>query len=388
MIFLDEPYISDFLRKVIADNNLPVVDTAGGRAIGLDDNWHIISEAQAIERLLVQQWPLVYTASENCLGWIADNMKFCRLPEIVAKVKNKAAFRKLVKPLYPDYYFREVALDELDKIDINELKFPFVIKPTVGFFSLGVYILQEAAQWGDTLVQLTGDVGKIKHLYPTAVLDTKSYIIEEIITGREFAFDGYFDSDGEPVMLNIMEHYFDGVDDVSDRIYVTSAKIISEFKDEFESFLRKINKFLQAKNFVLHVEVRVGDDGIVRPIEVNPLRFGGWCTTADLTWYAYGENSYLNYLNQNKPNWDKILNDADDSVYALIVLDNSTGVAGSEISDFYYDKAIERFDNVLELRKINWKKYPLFGYFFAKVTSQRLNDLNTILTDDLSNYIT
>lgn len=387
MILLDEPYISEFLRKTIADNSLAVVDNTGGRSVGLGKSWNVVSESQAVDLLAKEKWPLVYTASENCLGWIADNLKFCRLPEIVGRVKNKAVFREMVRPMYPGYFFKEAALDSLDELDLDEVKFPFVIKPTVGFFSLGVYVVQSAGQWPETLKKLQGDVSKIRNLYPAAVLDTTSYLIEEVITGREFAFDAYYDSEGKPVVLNIMEHFFAGADDVSDRVYLTSKQTILEFRGKFEKFLSDVNGYLNARNFVLHVEVRVGADGVVRPIEINPLRFGGWCTTADLTWYAYGENSYLNYLNQRMPDWDKILANADDSIYALVVLDNSTGTDGSEISAFDYGRSLGRFENVLELRKADWTRYPLFGYCFVKVSPERMGDLNDILCDDLSAYI-
>ena len=42
-------------------------------------------------------------------------------------------------------------------------------------------------------------------------------------------------------------------------------------------------KLAGLKNFPLHTEVRVNEKGEIIPIEVNPMRFGGWCTTADFT---------------------------------------------------------------------------------------------------------
>ncbi|MCP3675252.1 MAG: ATP-grasp domain-containing protein [Gammaproteobacteria bacterium] len=32
-----------------------------------------------------------------------------------------------------------------------------------------------------------------------------------------------------------------------------------------------------------HDELRGDDKGTILPIEVNPMRFGGWCTSADIT---------------------------------------------------------------------------------------------------------
>ncbi len=136
----------------------------------------------------------------------------------------------------------------------------------------------------------------------------------------------------------------------------------------------------------MHVEVRVDNLGNIVPIEVNPMRFGGWCTTADLTWYAYGENSYLNYLLQNRPNWQRILAEGDDSVFALVVLDNSTGVDGQGIKSFDYEKVLKRFARPLELRRANWKEYPLFGYFFTHTPRDTMSELTDILNCDLKEY--
>ena len=60
------------------------------------------------------------------------------------------------------------------------------------------------------------------------------------------------------------------------------------------------------KNIPVHVEVRLKPDQQIIPIEVNPLRFGGWCTTADLAGMSFGINPYEMFLKQEKPDWEKI----------------------------------------------------------------------------------
>jgi hypothetical protein len=41
------------------------------------------------------------------------------------------------------------------------------------------------------------------------------------------------------------------------------------------------------------------------PIEVNPLRFGGFCTTLTL-WVTLGFNEYKCFCENKKPDWDTI----------------------------------------------------------------------------------
>lgn len=60
---------------------------------------------------------------------------------------------------------------------------------------------------------------------------------------------------------------------------------------------------MNLKNFPAHIEIRIDKNGNINPIEVNPLRFGGWCTTGDISWYAYGFNSYEYFLKGKKPDW-------------------------------------------------------------------------------------
>ena len=47
-------------------------------------------------------------------------------------------------------------------------------------------------------------------------------------------------------------------------------------------FLQSIGQQVGLKNFLVYVELRVDNEGVIYPIEINPLRFGGWCTTGDL----------------------------------------------------------------------------------------------------------
>ena len=85
----------------------------------------------------------------------------------------------------------------------------------------------------------------------------------------------------------------------------SGTKIISENRaiesnlEKFTDFAGKIGDLAGVKNFPVHIELRRDNDGILLPIEVNPMRFGGWCTTADISFLAYGFNPYLYYVSVN-----------------------------------------------------------------------------------------
>ena len=136
------------------------------------------------------------------------------------------------------------------------------------------------------------------------------------------------------MILNILHHIFSSGTDVSDRVYSTSKDIILKHKNAIEEFLKPIGKKAGLKNFPIHVEIRIDDKGVIRPIEVNALRFGGWCTTGDLSWHAYGINSYDYFINNKKPNWEQIFNSRPNKIYSIILLNNNSGYSEPEIKSF------------------------------------------------------
>ncbi|WP_287273102.1 MULTISPECIES: ATP-grasp domain-containing protein [unclassified Okeania] len=151
-----------------------------------------------------------------------------------------------------------------------------------------------------TIDLITEEIAQTKNLYPESVLNTNSLIIEEYIDGEEFAVDAYYNSIGKPVILGIFKHIFSSDNSVSQRVYCLFKEIIESNLEELTNFLEKIGDFARVKNFPVHIELRRNSNGILLPIEVNPIRFGGWCTTADLSFLAYGFNPYLYFYYQKK----------------------------------------------------------------------------------------
>ena len=388
MFFVDEPYISDLLRRTIRDNAVPVVATEVAQRLGMLPGTNWISEEQAVELAHELGDLRIYTASENSIGWIAQHLGFSTLPEKIDLFKNKAKFRELTHPLFPDFFFKEVAVADLKDIQARDLPLPFIIKPTTGFFSMGVYKVNDLADWKDTLASILAEIEQVKGLYPQEVLNINSFIVEECINGEEFALDAYLNAAGEPVVLSIYRHTFSSASDVGDRVYTTSKAIIEQNLVEFSAFVGEMGRLAGIRNFPLHIELRRGEDGKLLPIEVNPLRFGGWCTTADLTSLAYGFNPYLYYYTGQKPDWPQLLAGREGKLFSMIVLDNSSGVPVDQITSFDYARLLTRFEKPLDLRRIDYKKYHVFGFLFAETRVDNMGELNYILKSDLMEFIT
>lgn len=388
MILIDKPYISDYLIRTIKKNNFKIVATETARKMISDKSLNWISEKEAVQFVQKNPNSPIYSNSENIISWVEKNLNETKLPNQIQVFKNKIKFRELLQEVYPTYFFKGVKFENLETIAIHDLQFPFVIKPAIGFFSLGVHKVDEPQEWPTVLAKIKREIIEIKGFYPTEVLDTNYFIIEECIEGEEYAIDCYFNKNGEPIVLNIMHHVFSSGKDVSDRIYNTSKNIIENNIEEIEKFLQILGKKASLLNFPVHVEVRIDAQGTVTPIEVNPLRFGGWCTTGDLSGYAYGINSYEYFIQGKKPNWNQLLETRRDKIYSIILLDNSSGINETEIASFDYEQVLKDFEKPLSLRKVDFNKYPIFGILFTETSIGNEKELNKILTSNLQQYIT
>lgn len=387
MLLIDKPFASDFLINTIKQNNFPIIITEASKSMISDETLNWISEKEAIERYKNESDLLLYSNSENAISWIEKNLSFSKLPSQIQFFKNKILFRELLKDAFPNYFFKGVHLSELSKLETSTLKFPLILKPAVGFFSLAVHKVDNSTEWQTVLDNIEQEIESFKDMYPKEVVDVSNFIIEEYIEGEEYAVDCYFNANGDPIVLNVMHHIFSSDKDVSDRVYSTSKEIIEKYTSKIETFLKIVGEKAQLKNFPMHVEIRVDSNKNIIPIEINPLRFGGWCTTGDISYFAYGFNSYEQFLHQKTPNWNKIFETRKDKLYSLIVLDNNSGIKEKNIASFDYELLLKDFKKTLNLRKVDFRKYGVFGFLFIETSKENKTELNTILSSNLRKYI-
>ncbi|MGM0408851.1 MAG: ATP-grasp domain-containing protein [Bacteroidota bacterium] len=383
MFILENPYVSELLKNTIEKKNYDVVLNDISSELGFSEDVFLRNDEESINNYCDKK--VLYTNSENSIEWIVENLSTSEIVKHIDIFKNKFRFRELIQSIYPDFQFREISLDELDTIDISKYKKPFIIKPKYGFLSIGVYTIYNNDNWLEAVKEIKENTESHGSLFPKEVISPNNYIIEEFIQGTEYAVDAYYDKEGEPVVINILEHKFSSSDDVSDRLYITSKKIIEENIQDITAFLKKIGDILNIKSFPLHVEVRIHNNQLI-PIEINPMRFAGWCTT-DIVYYAYGINPYEYFIEQKKPVWKNILKDKEGKIYSVIILDKPKDINTNDIKRFDYDSVISRFNNVMECRKTDIKKYPIFGMLFTETPDDNDNELEEILTNNLKEFI-
>ncbi|MEI6899585.1 MAG: ATP-grasp domain-containing protein, partial [Bacteroidota bacterium] len=357
MIILEKPYVSDFLQKTVAGLKIPVLETEFSKNLEYSKEMNLLQTSEFFDLLRTTRNPLLYSNSENS-GELLN--RFC--PELtvtknVKYFKNKAKLREIFSKMNPGMWYKTFSLQELDDLDISSLQLPFVIKPVRGFASIGIHSVYHAEEWNNVLNLIKKEVTLMRNVFPDVVVSLDHFLIEKYIEGTEIAIDAYFNQANEPVILDILEHLFASKTDMSDRLYLTSGEIIRKYHDPIIKYLKEISGLGDFRNFPFHLEMRQDREGNIIPIEINAMRFMGFCV-ADVEYYFYGINPYEYYFLQKKPDWEKILASREGKLYGMFGIDIPKHLDKKMIR-FNYDKFIAHFSKILHFVKTDYMTLPV-----------------------------
>jgi len=290
MVILERPFASDMMVDTIEKNSIPVLkNEMSEKRIS---NGVVLSDAEFAAEY--KKTGKLYTVSENALGWIYEHIEDKRFLDSISIVKDKNAFRKICRDIYPDFFFKELNINEMEQLDTDSIVFPCVIKPSVGFLSKGVFVVHDPKEYKAAVASLLSDFAKAGADFPEFVVGKSRFLIEEYIHGEEYAVDAYYDEIENPVILNIFHHKFMDESDTSDRLYMTNKVLFDKYESPFTNFLINLNNTLHLRNFPMHIEFRYDGRKAV-PIEINPLRFTGFCLN-ELQVFISGQHPMLSFL--------------------------------------------------------------------------------------------
>ena len=382
MLILEKPFVSELLIDTIVQNDWPVLGNQTVEESEIEEGaFDIIPSEIAKNYYLAQEFPLIYSNSELAHTWVLKNLPDSNLSSYINVFKDKIEFRNLLKDMFPDFYYKGVNLEDLKNIKPEELHFPVVVKPSIGFYNIGVYCVKEVKEWGNVISKLEKEMRQAALTYPGQQLSSSKFIIEEFIKGEEYSIDAYYDRDGEPVILNIFQHPTCNDFEINNRIYLTSTGIMIKYLAKFGLLLREIGQLKNIKNLSVHVELRVSEDGKIIPIEINPMRFSTWCA-ADIAKYIWGINVYECFFNQEMPDWNEIFANASKDVFYYSIADVPKGV---NVNGFNYEKYLSNFSNILELRRVDYSLNPIFALIFG--ATKRKEEVVQILSLNIKDYI-
>ncbi len=385
MIILEKPYVSEFLQQTVVRLQIPVLATPFSNSLALAGKMNLVEYDAFFKKLKSVENPLLYSNSENSTELLNRYGPELSVTQHVNYFKDKAKLREIFLTLNPDVWYHTCSLKELDELDFSALQKPFVIKPVRGFASIGIHAVHDDTEWETALRSIKKEVKLMHGVFPDVVVSLNDFLIERYIEGTEIAIDAYFNGSGEPVILNILTHLFGSKSDMSDRLYMTSDEIVRKYHDPIIHYLEEIARLRDLRNFPFHLEMRQEPNGNFVPIEINPMRFMGFCV-ADVEYYFYGINPYEYYFQQKKPDWEQILESRCEKLYGMFGIDIPKHLDKNQIR-FNYEKFIAHFSKTLHHVKMDYTKLPMAIYLFAETRKSQFSEFEAILYSDLSEFI-
>ena len=344
---------------------------------------NLVDDAEAARRL--EAGERVYTNSENALAWIKEHVDNPGLTEAIELFKDKALMREKLAALNPDLFYATVSREELDAVTVDDLPLPVVLKPSVGFCSMGVYIIEEPDDWADAVADIARREEGWHSRYPESVVGGDTYIIEGFIGGVEYALDCYYDEAGAPHILNILRHDFAGPEDTSDRLYLTDETIVSEMGPRFMDWLAAVNEVVGARNIPIHVELRVDGD-VIAPIEFNPLRFAGLGGT-DVAYFGVGLRTYAAFLENEPVDLAALYGAHPGQVFSMSLLNPAPEADLAQ--PFNSDGLLERFSHVLSYHSFDPEIVGFYGFLFLQTDKEGAGaaEREWLLNSDLMEFV-
>lgn len=378
MVILERPFASDMMVETLEKNSIPVLKNEMSQERVL--NGKVLSDNEFCEEY--KKTGKLYTVSENALGWIYDHIQDKRFLDGISIVKDKSAFRKICRDIYPDFFFKEVNINEMAQLNTDSIVFPCVIKPSVGFLSKGVFVVHNPEEYRKAVETLQQDFAKAGADFPEFVVGKSRFLIEEYIHGEEYAVDAYYDENENPVILNIFHHKFMDESDTSDRLYMTSKGLFDQYEEPFTRFLTNLNNTLHLRNFPMHIEFRYDGKKAV-PIEINPLRFTGFCLN-ELQVFISGQHPMLSFLKGRRVTKDEMWKGREDFTYAFTVLDLPKGDEDKAFDD---EKFSADFPGVIDVRLVPDKTSGVAATVFLKVETANVQAFDRIMSLDMHEYM-
>lgn len=381
MIIVDEPFVAPELADYLRRTGHPVLDNAMARKLSEEGTLEILSaEAFAKE---VERGERLYTTSENALEWIKRHVDLPEMARAIEMFKDKAKTREALAELCPDVFFLKVSAEGLRGLDYRSLPSPLVLKPVVGFCSVGVYVIGSEQEWSEAIEAIERDSAVWKEWYPESVIGDAAFIVESYVEGQEFAIDAFFDESGRAHVLNVFQHDFANAEDTSDRLYFTGASVIRAYAGLFEDWLDRANRKMGVRAFPVHVEVRVVGDTVV-PIEFNPLRFAGLGGT-ELAYHAYGFHAYDLYLRDVAPDWEAVLEGKEGMLYCMGLMPAPADLP--EGARFDHGAFRSNFSSILQYYEFDPRAIGSYSFVFCETPEDDSRDRDFMLTANLASFL-
>jgi len=294
----------------------------------------------------------------------------------IQAMKDKHLFRELLQDDFPSLGYRFINFDEIKDLKLSKKR---VMKPVKGCFGTAVKIVDEHSDLHQIYNEIKAEIGKNSSVFSESVLSQSEFILEDFIEGEEYAVDMFYDSKGEPHVVNIYYHPLPKHKDYLHMIYYTNKSIFETIYDEAKSFFNKLNDKLHVKNIALHSEFKRADKLV--PIEINSMRFGGM-GLGNMVYHSMSVNPYEHFINEQGPDWDKIWSNHPTSNFVYFIAYNGTHI-DKNLQRPNLNKLEGMFTKILNKTTFDYKKQLAFGVY---TLDENLENIDRLLEIDFNDY--
>jgi len=295
----------------------------------------------------------------------------------ILALKDKFAFRALLKSMYPDFYYKQCTLADLANQAL-EAGTKYVIKPVKGCFGSGVRIVDGAMSMPALIAEIEAELAKNSSVLSSDVLTPDEFLIEGYIEGEEYAVDMFYDSAGRARITNVYCHPMPNNPAYLHMLYYASRETYEIVIEPARAFFEALNRTLGVTNLPIHAEFRL-HNGRLAPIELNSFRFGGM-GLGNLGYHALGVNAYQCYMTDSEPDWPAIWRARDDIIGFFIAYNGATVDVSRARPD--WEGLRRNFTRIIREVPFNYQKQLAFGIVYIEEPKSRLPDLLGIEFDD------
>ncbi|NES19318.1 MAG: ATP-grasp domain-containing protein [Symploca sp. SIO3E6] len=322
----------------------------------------------------------IYVTFEGVIDEVYKHHKDTKWVDKIKLMRNKYEFRKVLKSIYPNFYFEKISSKDITQLKIINNK-KFVIKPVYGFMATGVNFTDRSTDLEQIKHKLQEEIAQSARYFNDSVVSSKVVIIEEFIDGEEYASDCYINSEGEVVILNITAHPTHEKFHYMQALYHTNYQIFSRLYDKIKYILSEFHSLVDISNIPIHAEFKFKDEKLI-PIEFNPLRFGGM-GYADLTYYFFEVNPFKVFFEGQNIAPSQLWQGRYDKYFGWVLAYNGKGLNLNHYEPDY-DKIQSKFTNVLKLKKIDYQNSLAFAVLY--VEEKKLENLMQVLKFEFKDF--
>ena len=295
----------------------------------------------------------------------------------IRTLKDKLAFRELLRPIYPDFTFATVATSDLHTLHLDRDR-RYVIKPVRGAFGAGVRTIRGDADLARLQDEIVAEMERNAVVLSETALASDRLVVEQHIEGEEYAADVFFDSTGHPVLLCTYHHPMPANPSYLHMVYYASPRVWALVAPQATEFFTALNEHLGIANLAMHAEFRLQRGRLV-PIEINALRFGGM-GLGNMIHHGLGINPYRHFIDGTRPDTARLTRDPRALVF-FIAYNGATVNTATHRPD--WSRLRRQFTEIVLEVPFDYRAQLAFGILYAREPEERIPELLHIEFDEM-----